>query len=486
MNLPTKALSIPSGRILPRAVASALILATALAATGSASAQEEAVVGANTASIMAATISALPSCLAYQVTGVCFFLLCTPFGCDIETSIKVQHSMPDVVVSTYNSSANHPWTDVGKGVATALKSAGDSMLGSLSDSSADTARESQEVVTFKSTDAIGNPVGAILGGNWNFEIPDFQELMSFPSKELPKIMQQWAMVPVDVTNNTLEGARSMAMNPSSMLGEIGNLPSMFGGLLGSFSSIGSFGVTAPGGGGAGGGANGGGAGSGAGGAGSGGGSGQPGTGQSSSYQQMLDQMYRAMEDAGASGGNGSGSGNAGMSSYICPGGSGMLSIQYHSDLDSLFWRGVIPLELLYPGSWVPGVGEVGNGLINTWGGGYPRTGELVQSHPRKSSAVLAHRTGSIIRQAAQPHLYKKLYPKGESNYVYFKAVVNPKWQPVYPNPEPTCISFGDNDSAALTSWGDYKTSSTDGYIWNLWHTYECCERQPGVFLFAVP
>ncbi|MCR6480995.1 TraU family protein [Variovorax sp. ZS18.2.2] len=465
--------------IFHQALASALIVfSTQAVLVPTARAQEQ--VTGNTAAIIAATVQGLPSCLAYQVTGVCFFLKCYVFYCETETSIRVAHYMPDVVISTYNDPAQHPWADIGKPVAMALTQAGSSMMGSLLDSSASTARESKEVVTFKSADAIGNPVGAILGGtSSSFEFPDFQELMSFPSSELPKIMQQWATVPVDLGNNILEGARNQAMNPGQLLGSLGSMPGEFGGML---SSMGNLGLSNPfagltPSGGTDTGASGGSAGTGS--------SGQPTTGQSSSYQQMLDSIYKGLEQSGASSRENS-NGNAGTSAYICPGGAGMLSIHYNSDIDANFWRGKIPLELLYPGSWIPGVGEVGNSLINTWGGTYPRTGELVQSHPVKSSAVLTARVSSIIRQAAQPHIYKKLSAKGESNYVYFKRGVEPRWQAVHPVPSPACITFGQNDSISLGSYGDYKTSGAEGYIWNLWNKYECCERKTPIFLFAVP
>ncbi|HVR50532.1 MAG TPA: TraU family protein, partial [Pseudorhodoferax sp.] len=205
-----------------------------------------------------------------------------------------------------------------------------------------------------------------------------------------------------------------------------------------------------------------------------GGSGGDGGGQGTQFSGLMDQMKEGLS-----------AGGAGTSEYLCPGGSGMLSLQYHSELDSLFWRGKIPLELLYPGSWVPGIGEVGNSLINTWGGGYPRTGELVQSHPRKAAAVIAHRLGSIIRQPAQPHIYKKLSPKG-GGYRYFASMADPKWQPVHPIPEPGCMTFGANDSLSLGSWGDYKTSGNNGYVWNLWLRYECCKKAAEIFLFSVP
>ena len=528
---------IPLARLRAlNSVAAACLVAASMASLSSgAHAQDAAATGSgaltgtNTMNILTSTVQALPSCLAYQVTGVCFFLKCTIVSCDIETSIRISHYVPDVIISTYNEPKQHPWTDIGKPIAVALEKAGSSMMSSLLDSSANTARESQEVVTFKSTDAISNPVGGILAGGGTFEFADFSELMDFPGTELPKILQQWAMVPVDLGNGILEGARATAMNPGALLGDISSLPGQFGGMLGNMGNLGQLGLgnftgglSAGLGGGQSGGAgagsatgtgsttgaptaggteatNGTGSTAGSGGAGSssaggtgttGSTSGDSGNGTSSAYSRQLDQIYQALGQAGANssrGNNGSGSGSSGQSAYICPGDGGMLSIHYNADLDSVFWRGKVPLELLYPGSWVPGVGEVGHSLINTWGGTYPRTGELVQSHPVKASAVLAARVASIIRQPAQPHIYKKLSVKAESKYVYFKRGVDPMWQAVYPVPDSKCITFGENDSLSLIgSYGDYKTSSTDGYIWNLWQRYECCDRKTPIFLFAVP
>lgn len=441
--------------------------------------------GSNTMAIATATVQGLSSCLAYQVTGVCFFLRCYLFYCEIETSIRVQHYVPDVVVSTYNSPTQHPWADLAKPISTAMDKAGSSLMGSTLDSQATTAREAREVVTMKSADAIGNPIGAVMGGNWSWEYPDTNEIQAFPDKELPKIQQQWSQVPSDLSNGVLEGARAQAFNPSQMLNQLGSLPGQYSSMFSGVSGLGSFGASNP--------MTSGGGGTSTtpttttettstGSSGSSTSSGQP-----QSYSQLLDQMYQTLgtQSGSSSSGNGN-SGDAGLTAYLCPGGSGMLSIQYDSDLDALFWRGKVPLELLYPGSWVPGVGEVGHGLVNTWGGTYPRTGELVQSHPVKSSAVLAARVASIIRQEAQPHIYKKLYAKGEQKYVYFKRGDEPRWQAVHPVASTDCITFGDNDSLSVGSYGDHKTSDNEGYIWNLWQRYECCERKTPIFLFAVP
>lgn len=53
-----------------------------------------------------------PNCLAYRVVGICFWLLCTPFGCTVKTSTKVRHFIPELVVSSYATTGNNPWTEM--------------------------------------------------------------------------------------------------------------------------------------------------------------------------------------------------------------------------------------------------------------------------------------------------------------------------------------------------------------------------------------
>ena len=434
---------------------------------------------------MAATVQALPSCLAYQITGVCFFLKCTPVGCSIETSIRVSHYAPDVIVSTYNDALNHPWIDVGPMVAGVFEKVGSSMMGFTLDSSANTAREAQEIATFKSADAIGNPIGAMMAGGGTFEFLDFQELMNFPSQELPRILRLWAGVPVQAGNQLFESARTAANNATSLINSIGALPNQFGGMLSEaggllqsvlgspMSSVFSAGGSSGG----------------SGGANGGGGSDESNAGGPPTFDQMVDQMKRIFREAGVSGGTSSSGNNGGISPFICPGNGGLFSIHYHSAPDSVFWRSKLPVELLYPAAWIPGFDEVTVSGLSTWGSFYPRVGELVQSHPVKASAVFASRVANIISQPYQPHIYKQLSVKADSErrYVYFERGSKPLWQPVWPVPEPGCIQFGENDSLNLfTSWGDYRTSSNYGYIWNLWRRYVCCERKTPIYLFAIP
>jgi len=49
-------------------------------------------------------------CVEWRVSGICFWLTCTIFGCDIDTSVRVSHFIPDFVVSSY-SGADSPWKE---------------------------------------------------------------------------------------------------------------------------------------------------------------------------------------------------------------------------------------------------------------------------------------------------------------------------------------------------------------------------------------
>ncbi|MFJ5483632.1 TIGR03756 family integrating conjugative element protein [Pectobacterium actinidiae] len=64
----------------------------------------------NTATIISSTLS--PDCLEYRVTGICYWLFCTQFGCSVRTSVKVRHYVPDAVVSSYANTGENPWIEV--------------------------------------------------------------------------------------------------------------------------------------------------------------------------------------------------------------------------------------------------------------------------------------------------------------------------------------------------------------------------------------
>lgn len=401
----------------------------------------------DTMGVVSATLAAAPSCISYKVTGVCFFLRCTPFGCTVETSIRVSHYMPDVVISSFNDQYIHPWRDVGGAVSGIGTSVGSALLSQPLDASGNTGEAKQstaEPATSKSADAIGNPVVLINNVSTNMVIPGVSELMSFPST-LPQIMQEWATAPASLISNVPSSVAGWMSNPSTLMSSISGVSNVVGGLM---PTLGSMSPTASS------------------------------TGNRSNFQGQL-QQFKGMLSAAASAGGG---GN----DMLCPSSSDAFGVYYQSDADSYFWRSIIPLELLYVGSWLPGYKEVSKTSgLTTWGSLYPRIGEVVQQHPVKASAVFAKRISTIITKPSQPHIYTRIKGKSPRSYVWFAQVADPKFSMVYPLPS-GCTTFGDNDSVSLTSYGDGRTTQTNGHIWNMWTRYECCKRKTNIYLFAVP
>lgn len=64
----------------------------------------------NTASIVASALS--PSCISWRVSGICYWLKCTPAGCTVKKSVKVTHFIPQAVVSVYQDKGKNPWTEM--------------------------------------------------------------------------------------------------------------------------------------------------------------------------------------------------------------------------------------------------------------------------------------------------------------------------------------------------------------------------------------
>ena len=51
------------------------------------------------------------SCHNYCFTGICVWLRCSLTGCEIETSIRVSHYNPDLIVSVYDQPGDNPWRE---------------------------------------------------------------------------------------------------------------------------------------------------------------------------------------------------------------------------------------------------------------------------------------------------------------------------------------------------------------------------------------
>lgn len=127
-------------------VASRRLLAIAVAA-----ASFTASAAINTAAISASVMS--PTCLEYKVVGICYWLLCTPFGCTVKTSTKVRHYIPDAVVSAYANTGDNPWTEVSPlGAPNASAQTGNDFTTNHS--------AENDITKFKEADVIGHPGAA--------------------------------------------------------------------------------------------------------------------------------------------------------------------------------------------------------------------------------------------------------------------------------------------------------------------------------------
>ena len=49
------------------------------------------------------------SCISWRVSGICYWLHCSWSGCQVRTSVKVSHFIPEAVVSTYTAPGGNPW-----------------------------------------------------------------------------------------------------------------------------------------------------------------------------------------------------------------------------------------------------------------------------------------------------------------------------------------------------------------------------------------
>lgn len=140
-------------------VAAFLVVAWAFSAPGQAR-------DITTDSIISETMSAAESCLHWRPVGVCLWLRCSLFGCSIQTSLKVGHFNPDLVVSAYGDAGN-PWTEIQQSLSVTVDAGVNSMFRSATGAAFDlesgtasaeaTKGSDHRNLLFKDADAIGHP-----------------------------------------------------------------------------------------------------------------------------------------------------------------------------------------------------------------------------------------------------------------------------------------------------------------------------------------
>jgi integrating conjugative element protein (TIGR03756 family) len=124
----------------------------------------------NTAQIVASAVS--QDCISWRVSGICYWLFCTPFGCTVKTSVKVTHYIPEAVVSTYVAPGGNPWAEMAfvSQASGGLENAITSGLSGVSAGGANPADmknpgQRHSSIRFKYADAIGHPSTSIIGGS---------------------------------------------------------------------------------------------------------------------------------------------------------------------------------------------------------------------------------------------------------------------------------------------------------------------------------
>jgi len=177
--------------------------------------------------------------------------------------------------------------------------------------------------------------------------------------------------------------------------------------------------------------------------------------------------------------------------YLCESETTSFYPYFLSGLDALSWRMEIP-EMFYSASLIPGLREIGNWPLQTWGGVYPRTGWTTQAEEPKAAAVNAQRAGDIVTRGNQPHVYQHIQPSfGLDQRVWSPGPLREndpttgEWQMLLPKAESSCAVFGTNDLASANGWGGGRVDAGGDYVWNLWRPYQCCEREGQFFLIDI-
>ncbi len=129
----------------------------------------------NTAGILSTTTESAIACAKWTVTGVCLWLKCTLAGCAVDTSIKVGHYNPDLVVSSYHNVGENPWTEIRTVLGAAQQNAANTLVGTLSSSLAGLSltagggngsmgdeSELGHRLKYKEADAVGHPAAFLL------------------------------------------------------------------------------------------------------------------------------------------------------------------------------------------------------------------------------------------------------------------------------------------------------------------------------------
>ncbi len=126
----------------------------------------------STTEIFRKTAEATFACMQWTPVGLCFWLRCSFFVCNVEASLKIGHYNADFVVSSYNELGANPWNEIRLVLGNVQKAAANGLLGRLfrlpidsggnrTEGTAD--RRDHKNLVFRETDVIGHPLQLFSG-----------------------------------------------------------------------------------------------------------------------------------------------------------------------------------------------------------------------------------------------------------------------------------------------------------------------------------
>lgn len=127
-----------------------------------------------TTSEIAESFSFDPSCLNYCITGICVWLRCSIYECEIDTSVRVRHFNPDLVVSVFDEPGDNPWQEAAELFGELEEGVAESIVGSFHDAfvggghrveGGNTATDHS--LRFKEATAVGHPLSSFVGSFGN-------------------------------------------------------------------------------------------------------------------------------------------------------------------------------------------------------------------------------------------------------------------------------------------------------------------------------
>ena len=160
--------------------------------------------------------------------------------------------------------------------------------------------------------------------------------------------------------------------------------------------------------------------------------------------------------------------------YTCPTKAIPYVPYYQSEYDAFEWRWGIA-EKIYPSSWVPGLREISQAPLTTWGGVKPRMGFIKSEHPARAAAVGSQRMIDIATRLYQPHVYYPTFAQHESDEKI------DQWQMIYPETDEICYPFGNPLDYVFE-----RVDPLEQYAFLYWALLDCCPLAKGVVIAQIP